>query len=124
MLPDPTCPLCERPIPPGSKPTRHHLTPRLKGGGKGPAVLMHRICHNAIHARFSEAELARAHFHLTARQAGWLAREAGARRLVLTHFSQRYPDARVFAEEAATVHDDVVAAEDFLRVPMPPRRQG
>lgn len=55
----PLCPLCLRPIPPDSRPTRHHLTPRLKGGGQGPVVLLHRICHNAIHARFSEAELAR-----------------------------------------------------------------
>jgi 5-methylcytosine-specific restriction protein A len=46
-------------MPPGSRPTRHHLVPRLKGGGRGPTVLLHRICHNAIHARFSEAELAR-----------------------------------------------------------------
>ena len=69
-----------------------------------------------------DAHLARDHFHLTARQAGELARDAGARRLVLTHFSQRYPDSRAFAEEASAVHDDVVAAEDFLRVPMPARR--
>ena len=55
----PLCPLCDRPIPPEARPTRHHLTPRLKGGARGPAVLLHRICHNAIHARFSEAELAR-----------------------------------------------------------------
>jgi 5-methylcytosine-specific restriction protein A len=33
--------------------------PRLKGGGRGSTVLLHQICHNAIHARFSEAELAR-----------------------------------------------------------------
>jgi ribonuclease Z len=70
----------------------------------------------------AEADLARDHYHLTARQAGWLAREAGARRLVLTHFSQRHPDERVFLDEARQVHDDVVAARDFLRVPMPPRR--
>jgi hypothetical protein len=55
----PTCALCGRPMPEGARPTRHHLTPKLKGGGKAPTVLLHRICHNAIHARFSEAELAR-----------------------------------------------------------------
>lgn len=34
--------------------------PRLKGGGRGETVLLHQICHNAIHAALSEAELARA----------------------------------------------------------------
>ncbi len=46
-------------MPPDARPTRHHLVPRSKGGARGPTVLLHRICHNAIHARFSEAELAR-----------------------------------------------------------------
>jgi hypothetical protein len=55
----PICALCGRPMPEGARPTRHHLTPKLKGGAKAPTVLLHGICHNAIHARFSEAELAR-----------------------------------------------------------------
>src|SRR5205823_4439338 len=37
-----------------------------------------------------EAHLAESHTHLTAKQAAWIARTARARRLVLTHFSQRY----------------------------------
>lgn len=53
------CPLCERPIPPGAKSSRHHLVPRLKGGLNQGTVRLHQICHSAIHARFSEAELAR-----------------------------------------------------------------
>ena len=53
------CPLCERPIPPGAKASRHHLVPRLKGGAKHPTVRLHQICHSAIHARYREAELAR-----------------------------------------------------------------
>ena len=56
---DPVCLLCDRPIPAGAKASRHHLVPKLKGGAKGVTVLMHQICHSTIHARFSEAELAR-----------------------------------------------------------------
>src|SRR5690606_18198911 len=61
--------------------------------------------------------------HMTALQAGELAREAGAGTLVLTHFSQRYPDERMFLAEASAAHPTVIAARDGLRVPMPPRRR-
>jgi ribonuclease Z len=71
----------------------------------------------------TEADEARAYGHMTAHDAAVLAREAGARRLVLTHFSQRHPDNRVFRDEAAEVFADVVAAEDGLRIPVPPRRE-
>lgn len=53
------CALCERPIPPRARQSRHHLTPKLKGGRLGETVLLHQICHSAIHARYSEAEIAR-----------------------------------------------------------------
>ncbi len=52
------CPLCERPIPPQAKSSRHHLIPKLKGGLNQGTVRLHQICHSAIHARFSETELA------------------------------------------------------------------
>ncbi|HEY8576494.1 MAG TPA: restriction endonuclease [Devosia sp.] len=52
------CPLCERPIPPEAKSSRHHLVPRLKGGTHKGTVRLHQICHSAIHVRFSETELA------------------------------------------------------------------
>lgn len=70
---------------------------------------------------FLEQDRDRAHDygHLTAAQAGRLAAEAGARRLLLTHFSSRYPDPRAFADEAAEHFDDVVVAEDLMRVPLP-----
>ena len=57
--------------------------------------------------------------HLTARQAAEIAQRAGARRVVLTHFSQRYPDTTPFLEEARAIHSDVVCARDGLVVPMP-----
>ncbi len=70
----------------------------------------------------SEEREARAHGHLTARQAATIAKEAGARRLVLTHFSQRYGSVKPFLDEARAIHDDVVAVRDGDRVPVPKRR--
>jgi ribonuclease Z len=68
-----------------------------------------------------DADLAAAYGHLTAAQAARLALEAGARRLVLTHFSQRYTDATAFAAEAGELFPDVVVVGDLDRVPVPPR---
>jgi ribonuclease Z len=70
----------------------------------------------------ADEELATAYGHLTAAQAADLAAEGGAGRLVLTHYSQRYPDEDVFAEEARPRFGDVVAARDLDRIPVPPRR--
>lgn len=61
--------------------------------------------------------------HLTAGQAAAIARDVGARRVVLTHFSQRYPDtAGHLAEARAVAPDlDLVVAADLARVPFPRR---
>lgn len=53
-----TCPLCQRELIPGTI-DDHHLIPKLKGGRKGPVVTLHKVCHQFIHATFSENELAR-----------------------------------------------------------------
>ncbi|MCO5998391.1 ribonuclease Z [Actinoallomurus rhizosphaericola] len=74
----------------------------------------------------ADARLADEYGHLTAAQAGKVAAEAGVRRLVLTHFSERYAaaDQPRFAEEAAAAFDgDIVLARDLDRVPLPPRRR-
>ncbi|MEL6243087.1 MAG: HNH endonuclease [Pseudomonadota bacterium] len=60
-MPDPVCPLCDRPIPPDVPQSLHHLIPKLKGGKGGPTVLLHHICHREIHAALTEAELARSY---------------------------------------------------------------
>jgi ribonuclease Z len=79
-----------------------------------------------IEATFlSEDEpLAVAYGHLTAAQAARVAAESGVRKLVLTHFSQRYDDPGRFADEAAAVFSgEIVVAQDLARIPMPPRHQ-
>jgi ribonuclease Z len=71
----------------------------------------------------SDAALATEYGHLTARQAARLAAQSGVRRLVLTHFSQRYTDPDRFAAEAAEEFPgDIVVASDLDRIPVPPRR--
>ena len=68
--------------------------------------------------------LAVEHGHLTAGQAAAVAREAGVRHLVLTHFSQRYTEADEFERQAraAGFEGELTVAHDLLRVPVPKRR--
>ncbi len=69
-----------------------------------------------------DSDLAARYGHLTARQAARVAAECGVRRLVLTHFSQRYTSTREHHDEAAEVFDgDLVMAEDLARIRVPER---
>jgi ribonuclease Z len=69
-----------------------------------------------------DADLAAFVGHLTAGQAASVARQSGVRTLVLTHFSQRYQDARQFLDEArAEFEGDIVIAEDLMRIDVPAR---
>jgi ribonuclease Z len=68
-----------------------------------------------------DADLAYRYQHMTARQTARLAASAGARRLVLTHFSQRYEDPGAYAQEAAAEVADFVVARDLDVVAVPPR---
>jgi ribonuclease Z len=61
-------------------------------------------------------------YHMTAAGAAALATAAGARRLALTHFSQRYATLEGFQAEASALHKDVFLAEDLTRVEVPGRR--
>jgi ribonuclease Z len=69
----------------------------------------------------AERDRARTYLHLTARQAGWIAAEARARHLVLTHFSPRYRDIGASETEAKDVFRDVTAVRDLDRVAVPAR---
>jgi ribonuclease Z len=104
--------------------------------GQSCAVIMDtRLCPGAeelareadllvCESTYQQAEAAEAHerFHMTAAGAAELARRAGARRLALTHFSQRYNTLEGFAEEAAAIHGDVFVAADLAQVAVPARR--
>ncbi|WP_330238712.1 ribonuclease Z [Streptomyces sp. NBC_00525] len=78
-----------------------------------------------IESTFLEPDraLAADHGHLTAAQAAGVAREAGVRHLVLTHFSQRYPEPEAFEAEAraAGYAGELTVARDLTRVPVPRR---
>jgi ribonuclease Z len=62
-------------------------------------------------------ELAAKHMHLTARQAAQIAAQAGAKELVLTHFSARYRHLEAFELEAKEVFPNVHVADDFKCFP-------
>lgn len=58
-------------------------------------------------------DLAYKHFHLTAKQAATIAKEAGAQQLILTHFSARYQNLKDFETEARAVFPNTHIAEDL-----------
>ena len=60
---------------------------------------------------------AREHLHLTARQAGEIAKKSKSKKLVLTHISQRYDkEPKKILDDAKKVFKDVKIAEDFDEV--------
>ena len=54
--------------------------------------------------------------HMTAKQAALLANQANVKKLILTHFSQRYKTSDEILEDAKTYFNNVVCAYDFMKV--------
>lgn len=108
----------------------------VRPGQRFAFVMDTRLCENVLRLADSadllviestylsaEAELARRFGHLTARQAARVAAECGVRKLVLTHFSQRYLESERFHEEAAAEFSgEIVVASDLSRISVPTRR--
>lgn len=106
-----------------------------KPGQSFAFVMDTRLCKNAVElARgvdmlvcestylTEDEDKAHDHGHMTAAEAATVARDAGARLLVLTHFSQRYVEIEPFVAEAKAIFPDVVAARDGDVIPVPKRR--
>ena len=93
--------------------TRPHQSVMI--AARGADLLVHE-------ATFSDSEIARAKEtgHSTAREAAEVAREAGVRRLVLTHISPRYSlDASELLAEARAVFSNTAIARDGWTVEVP-----
>ncbi len=54
----PECELCQREV---EKISRHHLTPKQKGGKHGATANLCQPCHKTIHHIYSNAELAKSY---------------------------------------------------------------
>lgn len=74
------------------------------------------LYHEATYGE-AEAHLARPRGHSTARQAGEIAAMAGAKRLILGHFSKRYTDESHLVAEASQVFSgEVIAANEGMKI--------
>lgn len=105
---------------------------KIRKGDSLAVVIDTRYCQNAIdiakdaqvlicESTYLEehAELANKHFHLTARQAATIAKQAGVQQLILTHFSARYQNLRPFEDEAKAIFPNTYVADDLLTFPFP-----
>ena len=61
-------------------------------------------------------DLAKKYFHSTAREAGRIALDAHAGKLVIGHYSQRYTNEQVLLEEARTLFPNTLLAEEGLTI--------
>ena len=57
--------------------------------------------------------------HSTPSQAAEVAKEAGVKRLILTHISARYETPKPLLEQARKIFPQVEAAEDFMKIDLP-----
>ncbi len=73
------------------------------------------LIHEATYTEAFASE-AQQYGHSTAAQAARTARDAGARRLLITHFSTRFPDPTPLLQEARAIFPDTILAEDLMEI--------
>ncbi len=54
--------------------------------------------------------------HLTTKQAAGIAKEANVKKLIITHFSQRYKDLKKLEKEAKDEFKETIAAKDLMEI--------
>ena len=64
----------------------------------------------------SDAQLAKATYHSTTKQAANLAKDAEVKQLIIGHFSARYKNYSLFLNEAKDIFEDTLLAEDGLEI--------
>ena len=97
-------------------------------------VMDSRPCDNALilakdadmvimEATYTDTEVQQAHeyMHMTARQAATIARDAGAKELILTHFSQRYLNLSEHQRQAREIFPNTHVAHDLDHFEFPKR---
>ena len=63
-----------------------------------------------------EKNKAKEYKHLTSEDAANIAKLSQSKKLILTHFSQRYKDANVLLKEAKKIFKDTEVAKDFMKI--------
>ncbi len=61
-------------------------------------------------------DLAEKYLHMTAKEAACLAKKAQVKKLILTHFSARYSEEKLFEKEAQEIFSNSFAAKDLMRI--------
>jgi len=72
------------------------------------------ICESVYSSKLKEK--ADVYGHMTSLDAAQIASRSQVKKLVLTHFSARYKNTQEIEEDARVVFDNVVCAEDFMKV--------
>lgn len=102
----------------------------IRQGDSFAVVIDTRYCKNALEiargakvllceSTYTEEhrDLAYSHYHLTAKQAATLAKEADVKQLILTHYSARYLNLRDMEMEAKAVFPNTFMADDLRSFP-------
>ena len=72
------------------------------------------ICESTFNKDFKVK--AREYKHLTVEDAANIAKKSKSKKLIITHFSQRYNNVNILLKEAKKIFKNTVCAEDFMKV--------